>query len=69
MAETTGAKYVVFVAYRKERCGSTFGYFRTLSEVPADFKNPRQMAIDDIMESLATSDIDCCLRTMNSHWK
>jgi len=69
MAEATGVKYVVFSAFRKGHRGSTVGYFKTLADVPADWKNPQQYAIDDIMESLATDDVDYCLRTMSSHWR
>ena len=62
-------KTIVFAATRKEASGrATVGYFKMLADVPADFTHPGEEDITGIMESMRLTDVDRCLRTMNSHW-
>ncbi len=65
-AEVRRAKVEVVVAFR----GGCIGYFRTLAEVPPDFKvAPEHEEISGIMSSMNLIDVDECLRIMNHHWK
>jgi hypothetical protein len=70
MTDPKEARYVVVTAVRPRPFGgATVGYFKTRTDIPPGWKFSGQDGIDDIMESLATTDVDRCLRMMNSHWQ
>jgi hypothetical protein len=63
-------RYVVIAATRKDRGGgATVGYFKTLAEVPPEFKYPGEEDITHVMESMRLTDLDRCLAIMNCHWQ
>lgn len=70
MTDPKEAQYVVISAIRRNKWGGCIvGYFKTLSDVPSGWEYPAEDGIDDIMDSICTTDVDRCLRMMNSHWQ
>ena len=59
-------KVIVIAATRKDGC---VGYFKTLNDVPPEFTHPGEENIAGVMAAMRTSDLDVCLRSMNSHWQ
>ncbi len=67
-----GARHVVIEATRKSKWGNRFdvGYFKTTADmIAAGFEEAQEVGIDDVMKSIRTTDVDCCLKMMNSHWQ
>ena len=65
------AQHVVVSAIRRSKWGGgcIVGYFKTRRDVPSGWEYFKKDGIDDIMESIGTTDVDRCLRMMNSHWQ